>query len=120
MHMGRADLRVVAGEPLPAPSPLDAESFEAACMDAFIASWSARGFSPVFIENATGVLERFLALLAVPAWEAGPEDVDAVVARAGGQRLGGLDAAGLCPGVQGLPPVLGGPKGAPRSRRPSG
>jgi site-specific recombinase XerD len=27
------------------------------------------------------VLERFLALLAVPAWEAGPEDVDAVVAQ---------------------------------------
>ena len=50
-------------------------------MDAFVASWSARGFSPVFIENATGVLERFLALLAVPAWEAGPDDVDAVVAQ---------------------------------------
>jgi len=81
MNMGRADLRVVAGEPLPAPSQLDADSFESACMDAFVASWSARGFSPVFIENATGVLERFLALLAVPAWEAGPEDVDAVVAQ---------------------------------------
>jgi integrase/recombinase XerD len=50
-------------------------------MDAFVASWAARGFSPVFIENATGVLERFLALLAVPAWEAGPDDVDAVVAQ---------------------------------------
>ena len=50
-------------------------------MEAFVASWAARGFSPVFIENATGVLERFLGLLAVPAWEAGPADVDAVVAQ---------------------------------------
>lgn len=66
---------------MPAASPLDAEGFEAACMDAFIASWSARGFSPIFIENASGVLERFLGLLAVPAWEAGPDDVDAVVAQ---------------------------------------
>ena len=45
-----------------------------------LSRWSARGFSPVFIENAARVLERFLTLLAVPAWEAGPDDVDAVVA----------------------------------------
>ena len=55
---------------MPAASVLDADGFEAACVDAFVASWSARGFSPVFIENATGVLERFLTLLGVPAWEA--------------------------------------------------
>ena len=61
--MGRADLRVVAGKPLPAASPLDAESFQLSCTEAFVATWSARGFSSVFIENATGVLERFLALL---------------------------------------------------------
>ena len=79
--MGRADLRVVAGTALPAASPLDPDRFEVACLDAFVASWAARGFSPVFIENATGVLERFLALLGVPAWKAGPDDVDAVVAQ---------------------------------------
>jgi site-specific recombinase XerD len=79
--VARADLRVVAGAALPAASPLDPERFQAACMDAFVASWTARGFSAVFIENATGVLERFLALLAVPSWEAGPDDVDAVVAQ---------------------------------------
>jgi site-specific recombinase XerD len=60
-------------------SPLDADSFQAACVEAFVASWSARGFSPVTIENASGVLERFLAMLGKPAWEAGPEDVDRVV-----------------------------------------
>jgi len=81
VQVGRAGLRVVQGAALTAASPLDAEGFEAACMNAFVASWSARGFSPVFIENATGVLERFLGLLAVPAWEAGPDDVDEVVAQ---------------------------------------
>jgi len=80
VRVGRAGLRVVQGAALPAASVLEPDAFEAACVDGFVGSWSARGFSPVFIENATGVLERFLALLAVPAWEAGPDDVDAVVA----------------------------------------
>lgn len=81
MQVGRRGLRVVEGTALPAASPLDPDTFEAGCVDGFVASWSARGFSPVFIENATGVLERFLAMLAVPAWEAGPDDVDEVVAQ---------------------------------------
>ncbi len=79
--MGREALRVVQGAAQPAPSPLDADAFQAACVDAFVSSWSARGFSPVFIENASGVLERFLSMLAVPAWEAGPHHVDNVVAQ---------------------------------------
>ena len=78
--VGRGGLRVVQGVALPAASPLDAAAFEASCVDGFVASWSARGFSPVFIENAAGVLDRFLTMLVVPAWEAGPEDVDEVVA----------------------------------------
>jgi site-specific recombinase XerD len=78
--VGRGNLRVVQGAAPPVASPLSAVEYEAACVDGFIASWSARGFSPVFIENATGVLERFLVLLTVPAWEAGPDDVDEVVA----------------------------------------
>jgi site-specific recombinase XerD len=79
--MERGHLRVVPGAAAVLASPLDAQAFEAACMDDFVGSWSARGFSPVFIENATGVLERFLSLLAVPPWEAQPDDVDAVVAQ---------------------------------------
>jgi site-specific recombinase XerD len=63
-----------------AASSLDAEAFQAVCVAGFMASWSARGFSPVTIENRSGVLERFLEMLAVPAWEAGPDDVDRVVA----------------------------------------
>jgi site-specific recombinase XerD len=74
-----ARLRVVAGSAVAVASPLDADGFQAACVEQFVASWSARGFSPVFIENATGVLTRVLALLAVPAWEARPDDLDRVV-----------------------------------------
>ena len=77
--MGRAGLRVISGAAAASPSELDGESFQAVCVDGFVASWTARGFSPVTIENGMGVLERFLDLLAVPAWEAGPEDVDRVV-----------------------------------------
>ena len=109
--MGRGDLRVVQGAALPAASQLSADAFEAACVDGFVASWSARGFSPVFIENAAGVLERFLTLLAVPAWEAGPDDVDDVVAELVARGNGLVDTARLCAGVQGLPSVLGGAQG---------
>jgi site-specific recombinase XerD len=44
-----------------------------------VASWVARGYSAVTIENATGVLERMLAALGCPAWEAAREDIDRVV-----------------------------------------
>ncbi len=78
--MSRPGLRVINGAAAVSPSPLNEDSFQAACVAAFVASWTARGFSPVTIENNSGVLERFLDLLEVPAWEAGPEDVDRVVA----------------------------------------
>ena len=71
--------RLVSGGVDAVTTALDPVSFQASCVDAFVASWSARGFSPVTIENTSGVLERFLTMLAVPAWEAGPEDVDRVV-----------------------------------------
>jgi integrase/recombinase XerD len=72
-------LRVLSGVAAVAASPLDAVAFQAACVEGFVASWSARGFSPVTIENAAGVLGRFLELLGKPAWEAVPDDVDRVV-----------------------------------------
>jgi integrase/recombinase XerD len=80
VHMGRVDLHVVAGAPEAPASALDAASFQAACVDAFVGSRSARGFSSVTIENGTGVLERFLSILGIPAWEATPDDIDRVVA----------------------------------------
>ena len=61
--MGRAGLRVISGAAAASPSELDGESFQAVCVDGFVASWTARGFSPVTIENGMGVLERFLDLL---------------------------------------------------------
>lgn len=78
--MGRAGLRVVAGAGQAPKSSLSPGDFQAMCVNAFVGSCSARGFSPVTIENGTGVLERFLAMLGVPAWEAGVDDVDRVVA----------------------------------------
>jgi integrase/recombinase XerD len=80
MRMGRVNLSVVDGTREAAASTLDAASFQAACIDAFVGSRAARGFSAVTIENATGVLERFLVLLGVPAWEADSDDIDRVVA----------------------------------------
>ena len=80
MLVNGSGLRVVAGSRAAAASALDADAFQAACVDGFVASWSARGFSPVTIETHSRVLERFLELLGIPAWEAGPDDVDRVVA----------------------------------------
>ena len=53
--------------------------FQRECVDAFVASWRARGFSPVTIENDIGLLERTLAALGRPAWEVTAEDIDRVV-----------------------------------------
>lgn len=79
--MSERRFRVVPGAgAVVAASQLDAAGFQSECVDAFVASWLARGFSPVTIENGEGVLARFLDLLGVPAWEAGPDDIDRVVA----------------------------------------
>ncbi len=48
-------------------------------MDAFVASWRARGFSQVTIDNDIGLLERTLSALGRPAWEVTAEDIDRVV-----------------------------------------
>jgi integrase/recombinase XerD len=74
-----------------AAGSLDPAGFQGACveayLEAYLGSWTARGFSPVTIENDSGVLDRVLALLGRPAWEVTVEDVDRVV--------GGLAADGL-------------------------
>jgi integrase/recombinase XerD len=79
----RVGLRVIQGTLEPAAAvavvPADPARFQADCVEAYVASWTARGFSPVTIENATGVLDRVLAALGRPAWEVRPEDVDRVV-----------------------------------------
>lgn len=59
--------------------PADPLVFQAGCVEAFVASWSARGFSQVTIENDIGVLDRMLRALGRPAWEVTAEDVDRVV-----------------------------------------
>ena len=78
----RPNLHSVAGTAaLPIPVEfLDPLVYQSVCVDGFVASQVARGFSPVTIDNGTGVLERFLSLAAKPAWELTASDVDAVVA----------------------------------------
>ena len=41
----------------------DPWEFQAECVDAFVTSWRARGFSPVTIDNDIGLLERTLKAL---------------------------------------------------------
>ena len=78
--MQGARLRVIEGRSVPTPAvPPDPWRFQADCVDAYVRSWVARGFSPVTVENATGVLERMLAALGRPSWEVTADDVDRVV-----------------------------------------
>ena len=67
--MDRSGLRVVQGRPAVVVAVADPEAFQAQCVQAYEASWVARGFSPVTIENEAGVLPRFLGLSAREAAE---------------------------------------------------
>jgi integrase/recombinase XerD len=66
-------LRVVEGGAVSrGPVAADPWEYQAECVDAFVTSWRARGFSPVTIDNDTGLLERTLKALGLPAWEVTP------------------------------------------------
>ena len=79
MRVGDGRLRVIAGEVAPAVEPPDPQRFQAECVEAFVASWTARGFAESTIANDVGVLERMLAALGRPVWEVTANDVDRVV-----------------------------------------
>jgi integrase/recombinase XerD len=81
-----ARFRVITGQVVPAEVPADPLLFQAECVEAFVVSWTARGFAATTIGTDAGLLERMLAALGRPAWEVTPGDVDRVV--------GGLAAAG--------------------------
>ncbi|KAF5999259.1 recombinase [Streptomyces sp. WAC00263] len=73
-------MQVIAGGAVPqGPLTTDPWQFQTMCVNAFVASWRARGFSPVTIDNDIGLLERTLTALRRPAWEVTPEDIDRVV-----------------------------------------
>jgi integrase/recombinase XerD len=73
-------LRLILGDAAPVgPVTPDPVVFQRECVDAFVASWRARGFSPATIDNDIGLLERTLAALGRPAWEVTSEDIDRVV-----------------------------------------
>ena len=77
--MAEARLRLIEGLLVPAELPVNPLVFQSECMEAFVASWTARGFAASTIDNDIGVLERMLAALGRPAWEVTAEDVDRVV-----------------------------------------
>jgi hypothetical protein len=97
----------------PARCAPDPGVFQQECIDAFIASQIAQGFSQITIDNGTGVLERFLALADKPVWEITEHDVDRVIA-ALVKRGGDSDhASRICAGV---PWILWFPGGAQGGR----
>lgn len=77
--MGDGRLRVISGEIVPVVETRDPQRFQAECVEAFVASWTARGFAGSTIANDVGVLERMLAALGRPVWEVTADDVDRVV-----------------------------------------
>jgi len=77
--VGDGRLRVITGDLGPVVGPHDPQRFQAECVEAFVASWTARGFAESTIANDVGVLERMLAALGRPVWEVTAEDVDRVV-----------------------------------------
>lgn len=87
--MDRHVFHVVEGS-IPSQRPVshaDPVAFQAQCVDAHESSWIARGFSPVTMENNSGVLARMLVLLGRPAWEVLAEDVDRVIGAMATQGL---------------------------------
>lgn len=72
-------LRVISGEVAPVVETRDPQQFQAECVEAFVASWTARGFAESTIANDVGVLQRMLAALGRPVWEVTAADVDRVV-----------------------------------------
>jgi integrase/recombinase XerD len=90
--VGKPGLRVIAGSLAGGGAPVaaDPRRFQDECVEAYLASWAARGFSPVTIENDSGVLERVLGLLGRPVWEVTAEDIDRMC---GSLAAGGLAAS---------------------------
>jgi site-specific recombinase XerD len=72
-------LRVIVGEVAPVVETGDPRLFQADCVEAFVASWTVRGFASSTITNDVGVLERMLRALDRPVWEVTADDVDRVV-----------------------------------------
>jgi integrase/recombinase XerD len=77
--VGGGRLRVISGEVAPVVEMRDPQRFQAECVEAFVASWTARGFAESTIANDVGVLGRMLAALGRPVWEVTAADVDRVV-----------------------------------------
>jgi hypothetical protein len=74
--------------PRPAGAPPDPLVYQASCIEAYQASQTARGFSPLTIGNGTGTLERFLT------WPASVSTCRSRTGRARRSRAGSWTPAG--------------------------
>jgi integrase/recombinase XerD len=77
--VAEARLRLIDGDRDVGGLPSDPLVFQAECVEAFVASWTVRGFAASTVGTDAGVLERMLAALGRPAWEVTAADVDRVV-----------------------------------------
>lgn len=77
--VAEARLRLIDGDRDVGGLPSDPLVFQAECVEAFVASWTVRGFASSTVGTDAGVLERMLAALGRPAWEVTTADVDRVV-----------------------------------------
>lgn len=103
-----AGLRVINGGVVPGPVLADPWEFQARCVDAFVASWRARGFSPEdgvgpeLVALATSAATSVVTAMATDAWQAVRTTVARLLgrgeARAEQLALEALDedAANLC------------------------
>jgi integrase/recombinase XerD len=57
VRVAGARLRVIAGQLVPAEVPPDPLAFQAECVQAFVASWTVRGFAATTIGNDAALLE---------------------------------------------------------------
>jgi integrase/recombinase XerD len=58
VRVDQARLRLIEGHLPRSVVPADSLAFQSGCVEAFVASWTARGFAASTIDNDTGVLER--------------------------------------------------------------
>jgi len=67
VQVGEVRLYLIEGQVVPEVGAVDPEWFQAGCVEAFVASWTVRGFSATTIGNDIGVLERVLEALGRPS-----------------------------------------------------
>jgi len=108
MRVDRAGLRVVRQRAAAPSEPVpDALVYQEQCIEAYLSSQRARGFSANSIRTGAGTLRRFLALAGRPAWELRTEEIDRVVGELASRELAGSTRRGYLQAFKGFHAFLG-------------